>query len=82
MAGFGENIAPVPIAMSKYTKQDGPEYWIVDLHIKVARVTEFDISAEGSTLSAALRSAYLGLNNEEGLKARAHRANTVFVVRV
>lgn len=85
MAKFGENVAPVPICMTEETRTDGERFWtmwVVDLHIKVRRVTEFDISTEAETLSEALRKAYLGLNNEEALVAHAARANLAFGVTV
>lgn len=81
MAQFGANVAPCPIAMTEEFR-DGQTVWVVDLHIRVRRVTEFDISTEGSTLSEALRAAYLGLNNEAGLRLRASRANEAFGVAV
>lgn len=81
MSQFGENVASVPIAMTEENR-NGLRVWIVDLHIKVRRVTEFDISTEGTTLSEALRSAYLGLNNERGLVSRAARANDAYGVTV
>jgi hypothetical protein len=78
---YGVNIADLPISMTKELREDG-YWWVVDLHIRVRRVTEFDISTEGRTLGAALRAAYLGLNNELGLITRAARANLVFGVAV
>ena len=81
MAQFGVNIAPCPIAMTEELR-DGQTVWVVDIHIRVRRVTEFDISTEGATLSEALRAAYLGLNNEAGLRTRAARANEAFGVAV
>lgn len=77
MAKFGENIAPIPITMTMELRGNKMQ-WIVDIHIKVHRVTEFDISTQGESLSEALRSAYLGLNNEMGLLDRANRANKAF----
>lgn len=83
MAKFGDNIASVPISMvEEYDRETGRRFWVVDIHIKVHRVTEFDISVEGNTLSDALRRAYLGLNNEMGLLNKAARANLVFSVVV
>ena len=81
MAQFGENVASVPLAMTQ--ERRGTRFvWVVDVHIKVRRVTEFDISTEGETLTDALRSAYLGLNNERGLMHRAARANAAYGVAV
>lgn len=81
MTKFGNNVAPVPLSMTEEYR-DGRIVWVVDIHIKVRRVTEFDISTEGETLSDALRAAYLGLNNELGLLNRAARANLAFGVAV
>jgi hypothetical protein len=82
MARFGVNVAPVPISMVEEYDPGRGMIWVVDIHIKVYRKTEFDISVEGKTLSEALRRAYLGLNNELGLLERADRANRVFEVAV
>lgn len=82
MSHFGENIAPIPICMTQEAREDGSLVWVVDLHIKVRGKTEFDMSAEGETLSAALRSVYLGLNNERGLVRRAAEANLAFGVAI
>lgn len=81
MATFGLNIAPVPLSMVEEYR-GGKSVWCVDIHIKVYGVTEFDISTEGPTLSAALRAAYLGLNNERGLTDRAAKANAAYGVVV
>lgn len=63
MAAFGENVAPIPYAACLENRLDGPT-WVVDIHVKVRRLVEFDISAEGQELHEALRRIYLGLNNE------------------
>jgi hypothetical protein len=81
MDRFGDNVAPVPISLTMEFR-DGKVLWCVDIHVKVLRQTEFDISTEGPTLSAALRAAYLGLNNEQELLRRASRANIAFGVAV
>lgn len=81
MSHFGKNIAPFPLCISEELR-DGKTVWIVDLHVKVYRVTEFDITSEGDTLGAALRGAYLGLNNERGLVAHAERTNGQYGVAV
>lgn len=81
MAQFGVNTAPCPIAMTEEYR-DGRTIWTVDIHVRVHRVTEFDISTESSSLAGALRAAYLGLNNEVGLRLRASRANQTFGIEV
>lgn len=60
-----DNIAPIPIASAKERQPDGSYLWNVDLHVKIRGVTEYDVQGTGPTLAAALRSAYLGLNNEQ-----------------
>ena len=67
MASFGNNIAAIPYA-SALENRDGILTWVVDIHVKVHRVIEFDLSAEGATLGEALRCIYLGLNSEANLR--------------
>jgi hypothetical protein len=81
MAKFGNNVAPVPLCITLELREGVPVY-VVDLHIKVIRTTEFDLTAEATTLSGALRSAYLGLNNERGLVERAAESNLAFGVAI
>lgn len=81
MNKYGDNIAPVPFAEYQERRNDGL-WWCVDIHIKVRRTTEFEVSAEGRTLSEALRKAYLGLNNEPVLTRKAANANALFGVTV
>lgn len=81
MAQFGTNSADLPIAMTLELREEG-RVWVVDIHIRVRRVTEFDISTEDVLLSKALRGAYLGLNNHTGLVRHAHRANQAYGVEV
>lgn len=71
MARFGENIAEFPFTETLERRLDGL-MWVVDLHVKVIRSVEFDLTAEGRTLAEALRKAYLGLNSEIGLRKNAH----------
>jgi DNA-directed RNA polymerase alpha subunit len=63
MAMHGINIAEVPFCETMERRSD-EHVWVVDLHVKVARKTEFDISAVGLTLAEALRRAYLSLSHE------------------
>lgn len=83
MANFGENVAPVPLCITmerRCVEGKWKTVYVVDLHVKVIRQTEFDISAEANTVSGALRAAYLGLNNERGLVQRAKESNVAFGV--
>lgn len=81
MDKFGKNIATFPFCVTQEIR-NGEPVWVVDIHVKVKNKTEFDISSEGATLSQALKGAYLGLNNEEGISAQAQRANQAFGVTV
>lgn len=63
MALYGVNIAEVPFCETMERRGD-EHLWVVDLHVKVARKTEFDISVVGETLAEALRRAYLSLSHE------------------
>ena len=63
MARHGINVARVPFAETMERRSD-EHVWVVDLHVKVERQREFDITAEGMTLMDALRSAYLCLSRE------------------
>lgn len=82
MTDFGANTAPMPVSMSQALNEGGELVWMVDLHIRVRGVTEFEISAEGATLAEALRGAYLGMNNRAGLIKNAQRANDAFGIAV
>ena len=68
MRAFGENIAPIPYASALEYGEDGSEHWVVDIHVKVRRAVEFDLTGEGKTLADALRCVYLGLNSEANLR--------------
>ena len=57
-----ENTAPIPIACSYERDENGKLGWIVDIHVRIPRVTEYDVQGAGLTLAGALRRAYLGLN--------------------
>jgi hypothetical protein len=81
MSGYGANIAAIPYTC--YLERRGETlFWVVDLHVKVSRVTEFEVSGEGPTLQEALRRAYLALNNEPMVLSRAAKSNEAFGVAV
>lgn len=63
MALHGINTAHIPFSAVMERRSD-EHVWVIDLHVKVARQREFDITAEGLTLMDALRSAYLCLSRE------------------
>jgi hypothetical protein len=63
MAEHGTNIADMPYCETMERRSD-EHIWVIDLHVKVAKWREFDISAEDLKLSEALRKAYLSLSHE------------------
>lgn len=68
MEAFGSNVAPIPYTETMEYREGEGYYWIVDIHVKVRRTVEFDLSAEAQTLAEALRCVYLGLNSEANLR--------------
>jgi hypothetical protein len=81
MNAYGLNIAPVPYSCVVERRGEAM-VWVVDLHVKVKRVTEFEVTGEGATLEEALRRAYLSLNNERMIRSRAAATNEAFGVAV
>lgn len=58
-----DNTAPIPIACAQERDEvTGELGWIVDVHVRIPHVTEYDTQGAGKTLAGALRRAYLGLN--------------------
>jgi len=72
------NTADLPIAAAKERQPDGSFIWTVDIHVRIPRVTEYDVTGVGKSFAGALRRAYLGLNNEAGVRGNADRANAQF----
>ena len=63
MAEHGVNVAEIPF--SEWMERRGDEHvWVVEVHVKVTRTSEFDVCGEGLTLPEALRTAYLSLTRE------------------
>lgn len=81
MGKYGENVADIPYTVYQERREDGL-WWLVQIHVKVPRVTEFDIEGEGRTVAEAMRSAYLALNNEPMTLQRAEKSNLAFGVAV
>lgn len=76
------NVAPCPLACAMQREPDGTYTWYVDIHVRIPRVTEYEITAAGDTVTEALRKAYKGLNNEVNLRTSANAANRAFRVAV
>ncbi len=74
------NTSPMPISSSKQQDDNSIWFWSVDLHVKIPHVTEYEVTGVGRTFTAALRRAYLGLNNEQNVRRMAHAANAAFGV--
>lgn len=79
---YGENVAAVPFSMYQERDHGNILKWVVDIHVKVRRVTEFEITGEGPTCGEALRRAYLALNNQPMVLKNAARTNSTFGVAV
>jgi hypothetical protein len=73
MDAFGENIAQFPYSETREWRIDG-SVWTVDIHIKVLRQVEFELTGEGATLGEALRRVYLGLNSQSNIRRHASLA--------
>lgn len=79
MGTYGDNVATVPFC--EYLElREGEPIWCVDLHVKVRRKTEFEVSGEGPTLGRALKGAYIRLCNESQILRQAERSNATFGV--
>lgn len=76
------NTAPCPIATSKQQDEFGQWGWVVDIHVRIPRVTEYEVTGVGKTFAGALRRAYLGLNNEPNLRKLSVRTNATFGVTI
>ena len=74
MKNFGDNIATFPYCETQERLETGKTIWTVDIHVRVKRLVEFQLTGEGETLAEALRRVYLGLNSEANLRRNASTA--------
>jgi hypothetical protein len=74
------NTASVPLTITAEPGLNGAWTWTVDLHVRIPRLTEYEVTATGDTVSAAIRKAYLGLNNEALIRKRSDVSNAKFGV--
>lgn len=72
------NTAPFPISCSKQQDDLGNWVWVVDVHVRIPGVTEYEVTGSSTTFADALRRAYLGLNNEWNLRRTADAANRLY----
>lgn len=77
MAQYGENSATFPFTMYLEMREEGA-IWCVDIHVRVKRQTEFEVSSEGPTLGNALKRAWICLSNEPMRLRQAKAANDQF----
>lgn len=77
-----KNTASVPLTITAEPGPDGHWLWSVDIHVRIPRETEYEVTAVGNTVAAAIRKAYLGLNNEALLRKRSDVSNRKFGVVV
>lgn len=76
------NTAPLPITAAKEQQDDGSYLWTVDIHVRIPRITEYEVSGRDTSLAGALRRAYLALNNEPHVRKQANIANKNFGIEV
>lgn len=74
------NVAEYPISTAYQQDERGDWVWVVDIHIHIPRVTEYEVTASDATFAGAIRKAYLGLNNEANLRRWADGSNRAFGV--
>jgi hypothetical protein len=72
------NTASVPLTITAEPGLNGAWVWTVDIHVRIPRTTEYEVTATGDTVAAAVRKAYLGLNNEALIRKRSDAANRQF----
>lgn len=76
------NTAEFPISIIRQQDDLDRWVWVIDIHVRIPGVTEYEVTASDPSYPAALRKAYLGLNNEGNLRRNADAANAAFGVRV
>lgn len=77
-----DNTAEFPISCVQQRDQNGNLGWVVDIHVRIPRVTEYEVTAFHPTYAGAIRRAYLGLNNETKIRQQSHASNKTFGVTV
>lgn len=76
------NTASVPLTITAEPGPRGEWIWTVDIHVRLPRVTEYEVTAVGTSVDEAIRRAYLGLNNEALIRKRNDVSNRRFGVVV
>lgn len=77
-----ENAAEFPLSCYKTKNEGGELVWFVEAHVRIPKVTEYEVTGEDKTLAEAARRAYLALNSEARLRGLSDAANKQFGVEV
>jgi len=72
------NTAPYPLEIVL----DSRGIWTVDIHVRIPRITEYELTGVGETLLQALERAHWGLDRETENRKHADAANRKFGVEV
>ena len=56
------NTAPIPLSTSKELDDTGQWVWVVNIHVRIPGVTEYEVEGSSPSYTDALRRAYLGVN--------------------
>lgn len=78
------NTAPIPISCHQERSETDPSklIWVATIHVRIRRITEYDVEGFGTTLGDALRRAYIGLAHEAQIRQHNAVANAQFGVTV
>jgi hypothetical protein len=71
------NTAPIPLAMNQ-EYLDGSLVWYVMIHVRLPRVTEYEVEAHADTLPDALSHAAYALGKQHLLRTAATRDGEVY----
>lgn len=73
-----DNIAPIPVAMSLGADLQ----WTIDLHVRIAGDTEYELSEQSETFATAVRRAADRLTHQQDLRDRGARHAATFRIEV
>ena len=76
------NTAQIPVAVSQELTEDGTMLWVVDIHVRIPRITEYDLTTSAPSYAVALKKAVASLNSESRIRRHANWANERFGVAV
>lgn len=76
------NTAQIPVAVSQELDEENNVIWVVDIHVRIPRVTEYDLTTSAPSYAVALRKAVASLNSESRIRRHANWANERFGIAV